>query len=253
VAVIVAALIIAITGFAAADALASAAIGLLILPRTWNLLREAVDILLEATPKGMDLDAVRRHLLGAAGVADIHDLHAWTITSGLPVISAHVVLAPGAVPADVLAELSGCLSGDFDVEHSALQLETSDRQRIGNVRWISTRSFPAATCPAREASFSGVGAAITLVAATSRLRRASTSAAPIGVAMRPLARTSSAMRAASSPRFTRSMRTPTPSGKRARTASGKSPAEWAIVSDAPSARTNASPSRWTRRHRWPRR
>ena len=130
VAVIVAAVIIALTGFVTADAIASAVIGLAILPRTWKLLRDAVDILLEATPKGMDLDAVRSHLLGAQGVADIHDLHAWTITSGLPVVSAHIVLAPGAVPADVLDELCGCLSGDFDVEHSTLQLETSDRRRI---------------------------------------------------------------------------------------------------------------------------
>jgi cobalt-zinc-cadmium efflux system protein len=130
VAVIVAAIVIAVTGFVAADAIASAVIGLAILPRTWHLFRDAVDVLLEATPKGMDLEALRTHLLGARGVADIHDLHAWTITSGLPVVSAHIVLAPGAVPADVLDELCGCLSGDFDVEHSTLQLETSDRRRI---------------------------------------------------------------------------------------------------------------------------
>ena len=130
VAVVVAAVVIAATGFTAADAIASVVIGLMILPRTWNLFRDAVDILLEATPKGMDLVELRDHLLRAEGVADIHDLHAWTITSGLPVISAHVVLRPDAVPADVLDELCGCLSGDFDVERSTLQLETSDRRRI---------------------------------------------------------------------------------------------------------------------------
>jgi cobalt-zinc-cadmium efflux system protein len=133
VAVVVAAVVILLTGFTAADAIASALIGLMILPRTWSLLRDAVDVLLEATPKGMDLEAVRTHLLGARGVADIHDLHAWTITSGLPVVSAHVVLEPDAVPADVLDELCRCLSGDFDVEHSTLQLETSDRRRIEEV------------------------------------------------------------------------------------------------------------------------
>jgi cobalt-zinc-cadmium efflux system protein len=133
VAVVVAAVVIAVTGFTAADAIASAVIGLMILPRTWSLLRDAIDILLEATPKGMDLDDVRKHLLCAKGVADIHDLHAWTITSGLPVVSAHVVLEPDAVPADVLDELCGCLSGDFDVEHSTLQLETTDRRRIEEV------------------------------------------------------------------------------------------------------------------------
>jgi cobalt-zinc-cadmium efflux system protein len=133
VAVIVAAIVIAVTGFTAADAIASAAIGLMILPRTWSLLRDAIDILLEATPKGMDLESVRAHLLRAKGVADIHDLHAWTITSGLPVVSAHIVLEPDAVPAEVLDELCGCLSGDFDVEHSTLQLETIDRRRIEEV------------------------------------------------------------------------------------------------------------------------
>jgi cobalt-zinc-cadmium efflux system protein len=133
VAVVVAAVVIVVTGLTQADAIASVLIGLMILPRTWHLLREATDILLEATPKGMDLEAVRAHLLGARGVADIHDLHAWTITSGLPVVSAHIVLAPGAVPAEVLDELCGCLSGDFDVEHSTLQLETIDRRRIEGV------------------------------------------------------------------------------------------------------------------------
>jgi len=130
VAVLAAALIIALTGIAAADAIASAVIGLAILPRTWGLLREAVDVLLEATPRGLQLADVRQHLLRAEGVEDIHDLHAWTITSGLPVVSAHVVLKPGAEPAAVLDELCRCLTGDFDVEHSTLQLETSDRRRF---------------------------------------------------------------------------------------------------------------------------
>ena len=130
VAVVLAALVIALTGFAVADAIASAAIGLMILPRTWKLLRDALDVLLEATPRGMRLDEVRRHLLGAEGVADIHDLHAWTITSGLPVVSAHVVLEPGASPPAVLDELCRCLAGDFDVDHSTFQLETTDRRRL---------------------------------------------------------------------------------------------------------------------------
>ncbi|MFN8623472.1 MAG: cation diffusion facilitator family transporter [Chloroflexota bacterium] len=130
IAVVVAAVVIALTGWTRADALASAAIGLMILPRTWSLLRDAIDVLLEATPKGLRVDQVRGHLLAAEGVADIHDLHAWTITSGQPVVSAHVVLKPGADPARVLDELCRCLSGDFDIEHSTLQLETSDRRRL---------------------------------------------------------------------------------------------------------------------------
>jgi cobalt-zinc-cadmium efflux system protein len=129
-AVIVAALVIALTGWMGADALASAAIALLILPRAWGLLREVVDVLLEATPKGIAMSEVRAHILEASGVADVHDLHAWTITSGVNVVSAHVVLRPGADPAAVLDELCACLSGDFDIEHSTFQLESADRRRL---------------------------------------------------------------------------------------------------------------------------
>ncbi len=132
-AVIVAALVIALTGWQQADAVASAAIGLLILPRAWGLLREAVDILLEATPKGVDLDTVRSHIGAAPGVADVHDLHAWTITSGMNVVSAHVVLDDGADAPSVLDELCRCLSGDFDIEHSTFQIEASDRRRLEEV------------------------------------------------------------------------------------------------------------------------
>lgn len=132
-AVIVAALVIAATGWTPADALASAAIGLLILPRTYGLLRDAVDVLLEATPKGLDMDLVRSHILEAPGVGDVHDLHAWTITSGLNVVSAHVVLDPGADPPAVLDHLCTCLAGIFDIEHSTFQLETADRRRLEEI------------------------------------------------------------------------------------------------------------------------
>ena len=130
IAVIVAAVVIGTTGFVAADVIASVFIGILILPRTWRLLRDAVDVLLEASPHGIRLAEVREHILGAEGVADIHDLHAWTITSGQNVVSAHVVLAEGADPPAVLDELCRCLAGDFDIEHSTLQLETHDRRRL---------------------------------------------------------------------------------------------------------------------------
>jgi cobalt-zinc-cadmium efflux system protein len=129
-AVIVAAVVLALTGWQAADAAASIVVAVLIVPRTVGLLREAIDVLLEATPRGMRLEDVRAHIVDADGVADVHDLHAWTITSGLPVISAHVVLLPGAEPARVLDELCACLAGDFDVEHSTFQLETVDRRRL---------------------------------------------------------------------------------------------------------------------------
>jgi cobalt-zinc-cadmium efflux system protein len=129
-AVIVAAIVIALTGWTTADAVASALIALLILPRTFSLLREATDVLLEATPKGIDMDHVRGHILDAPGVVDCHDLHAWTITSGMNVVSAHVVLAEGADAATALDALCACLSDDFDIEHSTFQLETADRRRF---------------------------------------------------------------------------------------------------------------------------
>jgi cobalt-zinc-cadmium efflux system protein len=130
VAVIVAAIVIATTRWTGADVVASVLIGLLILPRTWSLLREALDVLLEATPKGIDLADVRGHILEAPGVIDVHDLPAWTITSGMNVVSAHVVMADAAKPGDILDHLGTCLSNDFDIRHSTFQLETRD-----HVRW----------------------------------------------------------------------------------------------------------------------
>ena len=126
VAVIVAAIVISVTGWLQADAIASAIIGLLILPRTWALLREALDVLLEGTPKGIKIDQVKEHILEAPGVADVHDLHAWTITSGMNVVSAHVVLAEDAKPGDILDHRGMCLSADFEVKHSTFQLETPE-------------------------------------------------------------------------------------------------------------------------------
>jgi cobalt-zinc-cadmium efflux system protein len=128
VAVLAAAAVIALTGFLRADPIASGLIGLLILPRTWKLLREAVEVLLEATPAGIDLDDVRRHLLEAQGVADVHDLHAWTITSGMPVLSAHVVVDDPAASGQVLDRVCECLRGHFDIEHSTIQLEPATHQ-----------------------------------------------------------------------------------------------------------------------------
>lgn len=126
-AVLVAAAVIARTGFDRADPLASLLISVLIIPRTLRLLKDAVDVLLEATPKGVDLDDVRQHILSTDGVVSCHDLHAWTITSGVPVLSAHVVIddalwTNGTAP-QVLDRLADCLQGHFDLEHSTFQLE----------------------------------------------------------------------------------------------------------------------------------
>jgi len=126
-AVIVTGVVIAATGFTSADAIAALVVGTLILPRTWRLHTDAINVLLEASPRGVDLTEVRRHLTGLAGVLDVHELHAWTITSGLPVLSVHIVVEP-AVLSDgrsgaMLDALQECLRGHFDVAHSTFQLE----------------------------------------------------------------------------------------------------------------------------------
>jgi cobalt-zinc-cadmium efflux system protein len=126
-AVLAAAVVIAATGWERADPLASLLVGGLILPRAWHLLRSVLDVLMEATPDGVDLDEVRRHMLAAPGVYDVHDLHAWTITSGMPVLSAHVVVDDDTLlegcGGGVLDHLGSCLAGHFDIEHSTFQLE----------------------------------------------------------------------------------------------------------------------------------
>jgi cobalt-zinc-cadmium efflux system protein len=127
VAVLVAGLVIALTGWTQADTVASLVIGALVLPRALALLREAGDVLLEAAPRGVDLDQVRAHMLGVDGVLGVHDLHAWTIASGVPVLSAHVVVTDAALDAGhggrVLDALSECLDDHFDVDHCTFQLE----------------------------------------------------------------------------------------------------------------------------------
>jgi cobalt-zinc-cadmium efflux system protein len=126
VAVIVAAAVIAVTGWLVADPLASVLVALMILPRTWALLREAVDVLLEAAPKGIDLDEILRHILGTPGVVDAHDLHGWTITSGMPVLSVHVVVDDTALACGdgrILDQLGHYLGEHFDVGHCTFQLE----------------------------------------------------------------------------------------------------------------------------------
>ncbi|MFD5746615.1 cation diffusion facilitator family transporter [Streptomyces sp. NPDC127033] len=127
VAVLISAGIILATGWELADPIVGLLIGLMIVPRTVKLLRETVNVLLEAAPKDVDMSEVRAHMLALPGVADVHDLHAWTITSGMPVLSAHVVVDQDALDAvgheKMLHDLQGCLGHHFDVEHCTFQLE----------------------------------------------------------------------------------------------------------------------------------
>jgi cobalt-zinc-cadmium efflux system protein len=125
--VLVAAAIIALTDFTRADAIVSILIGLIIAPRAVKLLREAVNVLLEAAPADVDLDEIRQHITEVDHVTGVHDLHVHTVTSGLPVLTAHVVVDDscfhdGHAP-QLLDALQSCLAGHFDVEHSTFQLE----------------------------------------------------------------------------------------------------------------------------------
>ncbi|HEY2553311.1 MAG TPA: cation diffusion facilitator family transporter [Streptosporangiaceae bacterium] len=126
---IIAGVVIIATGFTRADAIASLIVVVLMLRAAWALLRDSGRVLLEAAPRDMNLDDVRAHLLANGHVHDVHDLHAWTVTSSLPALSAHVVIDDscfndGHAPR-LLDELQACLTGHFDVEHSTFQLEAA--------------------------------------------------------------------------------------------------------------------------------
>jgi len=129
VAVLIAAAVIAATGWTRADPIASLVIGLLILPRTLRLLWESLRVLLESTPKGLDLAEVRQRILDREHVLHVHDLHASQVATGLPVLSAHVVVDDSCFYdghlASMLDELQSCLADDFDIEHSTIQFEPS--------------------------------------------------------------------------------------------------------------------------------
>jgi cobalt-zinc-cadmium efflux system protein len=124
-----AAVIIILTGYDRADAIAALLVVALMVQAAWSLLRASGRILLEAAPEDMNLEDVRAHLLATSHVRDVHDLHAWTVTSGLPALSAHVIVddscfTDGHVPM-LLDQLQACLAGHFDVEHSTFQLEAA--------------------------------------------------------------------------------------------------------------------------------
>lgn len=127
VAVVVAAVLMLTTGFDRADAVAALLIAALILPRAFVLLREAVDVLLEAAPAGVDADEIRAHLTEVPGVVGVHDLHLWTITSGVPSLSVHVTVEDAALAEQgvgvYLDRFSACVAEHFDVVHTTFQVE----------------------------------------------------------------------------------------------------------------------------------
>lgn len=128
--VIIAALIMWATGWYYADPIFGVLIGLFILPRTWKLLTQAVNVLLESTPAHINLASVEETMLAVDGVEKVHDLHVWTITSGVEALSTHILLAEQCDPKEgdrVLEEISVLLKEKFGIEHSTIQIEKSSR------------------------------------------------------------------------------------------------------------------------------
>ena len=129
--VIVAAIVIATTGFQRADSIAGLFIAALIVPRAFTLLRETARVLMEFAPDGLDLDEVRAHILGVEHVREVHDLHASTVATGLPTLTAHIVLEDECFTdghaARVLASVKECVAEHFAVpiQHSTFQIEPS--------------------------------------------------------------------------------------------------------------------------------
>jgi cobalt-zinc-cadmium efflux system protein len=149
-----AAIVILLTGFVPADALISALIGLLIVPRAWSLLRSVVDVLLEAVPRGVDMRAVEQAMRQTPGVASVHDLHIWTITSGFIAMSAHV-RSNGRPSEDVLHDVQQLLRDRFGIEHVTLQVEAIDHADDGACCVADPRCFvptgaPSGAIPARS-------------------------------------------------------------------------------------------------------
>jgi cobalt-zinc-cadmium efflux system protein len=129
--VIVAAIVIVTTGWMPADAIASMAIAVMIIPRAIALLREVFSVLSESAPKGTAVSDIRQHLLDYDGVVGVHDVHVWQLTRGAPVFSAHVSVEPALLAdgrsARLLADMQSCLAKHFDVEHSTFQIEPAEQ------------------------------------------------------------------------------------------------------------------------------
>lgn len=129
--VIVAAGVMWWTGWYYADPLVSAGIGLFILPRTWRLMGDAVGVLLEGTPADVNLAEVRRALEQLKGVQGVHDLHVWTLTSGVNALSAHLVADTQTSVGDLLAEARRCATREFKITHVTFQIEPPNWQCDG--------------------------------------------------------------------------------------------------------------------------
>jgi cobalt-zinc-cadmium efflux system protein len=133
--VIVAAAVMWATGWGWVDPVIGAAIGLFILPRAWRLGRDAVRILVQAAPEGIDLPAVTAALTGIDGVADVHDLHVWTLTSEMEVLTAHLGIGDGVDAQVVLQQARTMLADQFSLQHATLQVEPAGNHECEEMTW----------------------------------------------------------------------------------------------------------------------
>ncbi len=127
---IVAGVIILFTGWYLADPLIGLGIGLFVIPRAFNLLNEALNVLLEGVPRGINADEVRKTLKALPYVVEVHDLHLWTITSGMHAMSGHVMVSNLNNYCDILGEIQRTMHNRFDIEHCTIQLEIEEFSEV---------------------------------------------------------------------------------------------------------------------------
>lgn len=133
--VIIAGILLQVFGWTWVDPLVGAAIGLWILPRTWRLGAQAVRVLLQAAPPGIDLDAMTADLGDLPGVVDVHDLHVWTLTSDMENVSVHLVIDEETDSHQVLDDARALLQGRYQIAHATLQVEPEDHLGCDELEW----------------------------------------------------------------------------------------------------------------------
>lgn len=133
--VIAGAVVLQLTGWEWVDAVVGVAIGLWILPRAWSLGGRALRILVQAAPPGLDLDALEADLAGLPSVVEVHDLHAWTLTSDMEVVSAHLVVTADADNHAVLDQARDVLRSEHGIDHATLQVEPETHEGCAEVAW----------------------------------------------------------------------------------------------------------------------
>jgi len=146
--VIAAALIILLTGWRYADPIVSVVLGVLVLASSWSIIRDAVAILLEAAPRGVDIRRVGQRMAGTTGVREVHDLHVWTITSGFPALSAHVLVGDGDDCHAVRRELERLLHEQFEIDHTTLQIDHESDGELVELEAPEQRQAPRASSKA---------------------------------------------------------------------------------------------------------